>query len=135
MNSVLTCALSLLFAVSCGSAPNATPAADPLAAAGAFTLRSVDGIPVPTSFTSSGYTQQFVADTLTLAADGTWSERPVFHYSYGSTTTDQAPRAGTFTRDGSAVTLSSNGQVVFSGTVNGDALMLTRMPFSYAFQR
>ena len=83
--------------------------------AGAYTLVSVNGNPVPTSVDHQGAALQVRSGTLTLGADGTCSTRTVFVPPSGTEVRREV--GATYTRDGSRLTLRWKGAGKTTGTI------------------
>jgi hypothetical protein len=97
--------------------------------AGRYTLRSVNGSPVP-YFDLRGGSEigsEYIDGFFDLNADGSWGEQLHTFYYVGSnpvrpyTTTT----TGTFALDGSTITISGPGDVARKGTVDGSTLTVS----------
>jgi hypothetical protein len=82
--------------------------------AGTYSLRTINGQPLPYTYRTSGAdTYQVVSGTITLAADGTWTETQTERQTIGGVVTSPSfSDNGTYAVTGSAITFTS----VASGT-------------------
>jgi hypothetical protein len=129
-------AVAFLALTACGS-DNVT---DPITGsiAGVYPLKTVNGSTLPYTLpggTASNNTT-VTADVITMNDNGTWSE--VFSYREtvnGSTTNQSDTDGGTFFRSGANITLSSGGSTAYSGTFNGQSLLLASGGFTLVYTR
>lgn len=133
MRRLLT-ALSLLALVTACGGDSST---DPISAsvAGTYTLRTVNGSPMPYTVQQSGpFKYEITDDAYTLSDGGAWTE--VWRdrtTSNGVVTTSENTDAGTYTRNGTAITLTSPNSGAVSGSVNGGTLSLSAEGFALVF--
>jgi hypothetical protein len=98
--------------------------------AGTYTLRTVNGLPVPYTYLTSGAdTYVLVSDVVTLTAAGGWTEQwNETHTVGGVVTTPSFQDAGTYTVSGTAIAFTSttagSPQPYFQGTVGANQLTL-----------
>jgi hypothetical protein len=118
----LTVVASLAFAAGChdsGTDPNAS-------VGGSYSLRTINGSSLPYLVLQSGtYKYEIVDDAIVLTDAGTWTE--IGHdrtTSNGQVSTDVVSDGGTFTRNGTAITLDSPASGSISGSVSNGTLTL-----------
>jgi hypothetical protein len=128
----------LLLSAALACARPAAPPPDPAIAeiAGSYVLQAVDGQPMPFSFKSGDFTATYYSVTLTITAQGTWSDQWKTRQTVYGTPTDLDPsHQGTVTRSGRSVTLSSD-SLTYEGVVTEQhGLFLIHRPFNYEFSR
>ena len=120
----------------CGSssmAPNMTPLA------GTFTLRTVNGSQLPFVVQSGEPSLTIVADVITIADGGTWTETGTFRVTEnGVTNPAVVSDGGPLVRSGSSISLQSSGsgKIAYSGTFTNMQLTLTDdIPLTYLFSK
>ena len=126
-------AVAMLVTLACGGGSDATapnPASDSIA--GTFTLRTVNGSPLPFTTRAGATTVVFISGVLTVAEGGTWSDSRSFTLSgFSETTTD----GGTWTRAGTNVAFLSTTKTGYAGTFTGSGFNLTDFTFNYTFSK
>ena len=116
--------LPLLALLACDGDGSTGPGAS---IAGAYSLTTVNGAPLPFVVQQAGtYKYEITADTYTLADAGTWTEvRADRTTSNGAVTTSTKTDAGSWSRNGTSITLTSPANGALSGTVSGNTLSLS----------
>jgi hypothetical protein len=101
--------LALVALVACGGGDKATnPASDSIA--GVYSLRSVNGSPLPYTFQAGEDSYTLTSDVITIANGGTWSETFVFQQTVNGTISEQTGSdSGVWSRAGTSVSLDSYG--------------------------
>ena len=94
--------------------------------AGTYTLRTIDGQPLPYTF-SGGL--RLTSDELTLRTDGTYED--VSRYSDGTSFVDD----GDYTNYNGAVTFYSSSGETYQGSVSRDVLTQILNGYTQVFQR
>ena len=133
MRRTLFClALAALAACSGDSStdPNAT-------IGGTYTLRTVNGSALPYIVAQSGANKyEITDDAITLTDAGSWTE--LWHdrtTTNGQVTTSANTDGGTYTRNGTAITLNSTTSGAISGSVSGGTLTLTDQGVAAVYMR
>lgn len=117
--------VGLVIAIACDDSTSAVPATPFI---GVFTLQTVEGSGLPVTLVQSGNSSvSLLADQLTIADGGTWSEqftRKVV--TNGQLGTQAGVDSGTWLQKGSTLTLFSrlNNDIPYNGTFAGNALTL-----------
>jgi len=94
--------------------------------AGTYTLRTIDGQPLPYTF-SGGL--RLMSDELTLMSDGTYED--VSRYSDGTSFVDE----GDYTNYNGAVTFYSTSGDTYQGSISRDVLTQVLNGYTQVFQR
>jgi hypothetical protein len=94
--------------------------------AGTYSLRRIDGQPLPYTF-SGGL--RLTSDDLTLMSDGTYED--VSRYSDGTSFVDE----GDYTSYNGAVTFYSTSGDTYQGSVSNDVLTMILNGYTQVFQR
>ncbi len=94
--------------------------------AGTYTLRTIDGQPLPYTF-SGGL--RLMSDELTLMSDGTYED--VSRYSDGTSFVDE----GDYTSYNGAVTFYSTSGATYQGSVSRDVLTQVVNEYTQVFER
>ena len=117
-------ALVTLTACGSDSATNAGPAS----VAGTYTLRTVNGSPLPyTVFQIDNDKYEITGGAVTLKEGGTWTQSAADRMTEGlSVVTSTFTATGTYTLSGSSITLVSPGTGIISGSVDSGTLSLTQ---------
>ena len=127
-------ALSLLtLFTACGGDGSTDPTTASIA--GTYTLRTVNGSPMPYTVTQSGpYKYEITSDAYTLSDGGTWSEIRTYRTTSNEVvTTSTNPDGGTYSRNGTAITLVSPNSGAVSGSVANGTMTLTAEGFALVF--
>jgi hypothetical protein len=137
MNIRLIAALSIApFVMSCS---NSTAPFDPATGPveGRYVMVSMDGGPLPHTWTENGLTTTIVADSLNIRSPLTWDEpRHVVLVENGFTSTTTQARSGGVTRAGAVVQLWGNqGSVAYNATLTVSGLDATYVSHTYRFER
>jgi hypothetical protein len=132
----LVALIAFVAAAGCGSdkATNAVSGS----IAGTYSVKSVDGNPMPYTVQSGSSSATLTSDVLTVADDGTWNETYAFTMTVNGTTTNQSVGdGGTWTRSGSAVSFYSNlnAATVYTGSITGGGFTLSDGTSSYLFAK
>lgn len=129
--------VALAVAVACGSDSTTQPTIATLA--GTWTLQSVNGSPLP--FTVSQTTNdklEVLSDIVTASPNGTYTEvLQIRETLNGQAVVNNVPDNGTFSVNGTAVTLSGVSSGNITGALSNDnrTLTLTEEGFAYVFQK
>lgn len=127
--------VALAVAVGCGSDSTTAPTVASLA--GTWTLQSVNGAPLPFTLSqTSTEKDELLSDVVTASANGTYSETLQVRETVGTqVVTVSSTDAGTFSVNGTAVTLSSNqiGNSFGALSNNNNTLTLTEEGFVWVF--
>jgi hypothetical protein len=113
----------VLLAMGCGDSTAPT-----VSAAGTWTLKSVNGFPVPfTAPQGNGDYVELTSDVITATATGTFTQTTVVKTSTGGQVTTQSiPDNGTYSVSGNSVTFTfASGSPSGSGTIDGNTLTVT----------
>ena len=116
--------LALAAATACGGDSSTSPSAT---VSGTYTLRSVNGSPVPYTFLQIGADKgEIVADTVIVNDGGTWSESGTVRTTQnGQVTSETVADGGTYTLTGTAITLVSTQFGPTNGSVGNGTLTIT----------
>ena len=141
----------LIGGVACGSstlptspsdagAPAAAPALAPLtpaALAGVWTLSTVDGVPLPVVISQFGDAKiELLSDTLTLAANGTSTERAQSRFTAGSRVeTDTTTEDGSFTIEGNTIRFVGKNGTQRTATLSGTTLTASVERMIWGFRK
>ena len=118
---ILALALSL---AACTSSDATSPT---VSLTGTYSLKSVNGTPLPYTFSSS---LVLTADVLTINTNGTYTD--VASYSNGTTTTEQ----GTYSNNNGAITFNDQtDSVVYSGSLSNSVLTEISGSYTEVFQK
>src|SRR5215208_6671423 len=99
--SRLANALAFATLVACGS-DSTSPQIEALE--GSYSLKTVNGQPLPVTLQGDGFTIKLNSDVMTFTANGTWSEAFAFQRTVGTTITNETDSdAGTWTRIGNTI--------------------------------
>jgi hypothetical protein len=105
-----------------------SPLTGPTSVAGKYTLRTVNGSPLPYTMMELGDDKyEITAGTLTLEEGGTWKQSGADRMTEGtSVVTSTFEVAGTYSRTGPVLTFVSEGTGTFSGSVEGDKVSVSQ---------
>ena len=117
-------ALVTLAACASDSSTNTGPAS----VAGTYTLRTINGSPLPyTLFDFGGDKYEITAGAITLGAGGTWTQSGADRMTEGaSVVTSTFTATGTYTLAGNVITLVSPGTGIVTGSVDSGRMSLTQ---------
>jgi hypothetical protein len=109
----------------CGS-ESVTAAVPTMASiAGAYNLKTYNGVPVPTVIQPVNPKVEVLSDQVVVKSDGTWSEAGEFRVTDQSGIfTQQETGSGTYTLTGSVLTFKDTNGVVTSATLNGSSFTI-----------
>lgn len=131
-----TLALILVFVAACGGSESPTT---PATIAGTYTLRTVNGSPLPFLVSGGGATKSEIVDgTLTVNDGGGWAESGHLRNTVNGTVTTSASNfvgSGYYTLSGTAITLSGPGAGPFSGSVSSGALSVAVRGYLYGYAK
>ena len=129
--------VALAVAVACGSDSTTQPTIASLA--GTWTLQNVNGSPLPFTLTQTGNDKlELLSDVVTASANGTYTENLQFRETVnGVATVSSESDTGTFTVNGTAVTLtgSQTGSIPGSLSNGNNTLTLTEEGFVWVFAK
>jgi hypothetical protein len=117
---------ALVTTAACGS--DGSTNAGPASVAGTYTLRTVNGSPLPyTLFEVGGDKYEITADAVTIKEGGAWTESGTIRSTEsGTVTTSTVTNVGTYTRAGTVINFVSAQTGPFSGSVESGTLSLTQ---------
>jgi hypothetical protein len=126
--------VALAVAVACGSDSTTQPTAS---LAGTWTLQSINGGPLPATVTQTATDKlEVLSDVVNVSANGTYTETLQFRETLnGVSTTSTSTDAGTYTVNGTSVTLNSQqiGIIPAALSNNNTTLTLTETGFVWVF--
>lgn len=129
--------VALAVAVGCGSDSSTSPTFATLA--GTWSLQTVNGSPLPFTISQSlNDKEELMSDIVTASSTGTYTEvLQIRETLNGQTTVTNVPDAGTFTINGSAITLSSSQSGSITGTLsnNNNTFTAAESGYVYVFTR
>ena len=127
--------LILAIAVACGSDSPTQPTNASIA--GTWNLTSVNGTGLPFVINQSGTDKvELVSDVVTATATGTYTEMFSFRETLnGVVTTTTEPDNGTYTINGTAITLHSSTNGSITGALNGNTFTLVDQGFVFLFTK
>lgn len=127
--------LLLALTASCGDNNSTNPAT--ASVAGTYTLRTINGTALPFTLFGSGANKvEITSDVVVLNEGGTWTETGnVRTTTNGQATNESSTDSGTYTRNGTAITLTSAASGSLSGTVSNGTLTLTDQGLSAVYTR
>lgn len=125
--------VALAVAVACGSDSTTQPTI--ASVAGTWNLQSVNGSPLPFTLTQTGSDRlELLSDVVTANANGTYTEVAQFRTTVnGQSSTSTESDAGTFTLNGTAVSLTGTQTGNINGALSGNTLTLTEQGFAWVF--
>lgn len=125
--------VALAVAVACGSDSTTQPTV--ASVAGTWNLQSVNGSPLPFTLTQTGSDRlELLSDVVTANANGTYTEVAQFRTTVnGQSSTSTESDAGTFTLNGTAVSLTGTQTGNINGALSGNTLTLTEQGFAWVF--
>lgn len=131
--------LGLAFAMACGGADSPTTPT-PTSITGTYTLRTVNGSPLPFVVPDGGAAKIEIVDgTLTVNDGGGWTESGHLRSTLNGKATASASSfvggAGFYTLSGTAITLSGSNGGPFSGSVSSGAVTVAVGIYLYAYAK
>lgn len=125
--------VALAVAVACGSDSTTQPTV--ASVAGTWNLQSVNGSPLPFTLTQTGSDRlELLSGVVTANANGTYTEVAQFRTTVnGQSSTSTESDAGTFTLNGTAVSLTGTQTGNINGALSGNTLTLTEQGFAWVF--
>jgi hypothetical protein len=130
--------LAVLLVVGAAACSVDTPAG-PLVGdiSGTYTLRSMNGSPLPFVFTSNDTTVSIDTDVLTVVASGDWSETVGYRQTVGTAaaTNETLNLVGSWTRNGNQLNFRTSLGLLYVGTATETSLNLSDAGFNYVFTR
>jgi hypothetical protein len=123
----------LVLMAACGAAT--IPA--PVGVAGSYSLRTVNGVSLPFILSQTGPSlNELVDDVITLSDNGTWtSSGHVRNTVNGQSSTTASTNAGSFTKLGESITLSSLTTGASIGVISNGTLTLGQQGVTYVYVR
>jgi hypothetical protein len=128
--------LSALALGACGGSDD--PAGLGQGAAGVYTLRTVNGLPLPAVIYQDATGKvEIVADAVTLNANGTWSESGTVRATLttGAVSTQPNTDSGTYTLNGTALVLTSLQSGATTAALSGNAFTITDVGLVLVYQK
>lgn len=126
--------LALATLAACGSDSSINPNND--AVEGVYSLRTVNGKPMPFTVQGNGVTIVLTSDVMTVNADGSWNETVAFRRTDTAGTTNEADAdAGTWTRVGDTMMFSSSANGAFQGAYANGTVTFDDPGFVAVFKR
>jgi hypothetical protein len=131
----LIATLALVALAACGSDSSTGVAVG--AVNGVFALRTIDGLPLPTQLPGAAPdTVEALDDLITLTDAGLWSENGHIRVTQGGLVTIlTATGAGSYTINGSTITLSSGNAGSVSGVLQDSTLTVTQLGSLFLYVR
>jgi hypothetical protein len=123
---VVTASLALALAAACGGDSGTNPNSD--AIEGTYSLKTVDGSPLPYKVQIGTDQVTLTKDVLTVASNGSWTESLSYTQTVnGQTSTGTEGDGGTWTRAGSSVSFYSTvyDEASYTGTYSNRTLTVT----------
>lgn len=108
--------LAAALAAACGSDPTGSITASP--AVGVYTLRTINGAPLPASYQSASAVTTVLVDTLRLTATGAYTEFALTQTAppgQAATKTDTTQLTGSYVDAGTTIGFGARGNATFSG--------------------
>lgn len=105
---------------------------------GTYSLRTVNGSPLPYTVQSGNNGVTLTSDVITIAGNGTWTEAILYRQTVnGVTTNGTEADGGTWMRAGNDVTLDSNFSqgTAYSGTFSNGTLTFDDVGFVVVFRK
>jgi hypothetical protein len=103
---------------------------------GTYTLRTFNGIAVPTGTQVDSTFTEIVSGSITLKEDDTFSASFVDRFTTdGEVTTETTPEVGTYTFSGTTIVLTATGGHPTAGTVVDGTMTLAGEDGSYMFKK
>ncbi len=129
-------ALAITFATACGGDSTTQPT--PASFAGTWSLQTVNGAALPFLVATNGSDKlEITSDVFTVTSSGTFDEMATTRTTIsGVATVDTLNDSGTYTLNGSAVTLTfaSDGSSI-AGTLSGNSMTLTQAGYAFAYKK
>ncbi len=127
-------AIFLAAFVACGGDSSTNPSES---IAGTYTLRTVNGSALPFTFYSDATTKVEVTDdAITINEGGTFTETGHTRTTTsGRVTTESIVDAGTYTRNGTAITFKGSDATPTSGSISGSSLTLADQGISAVYSK
>lgn len=127
--------LGLALLVACGGDKSTNPNSD--AIDGVYSLKTVNGSPLPFTFQVGTATVRVNSDVITVASNGTWTESIAYNQTVnGQTTNGTDTDGGAWARAGNQVTLNSNfGTGGYAGTYANGSFTFNDGGFIQVFSR
>jgi hypothetical protein len=117
----------LALAISLAACTSSDATAPTVSIAGTYTLKSINGTPLPYSFTTS---LTLTSDVLTMSSNGSYSD--VATYSNGTTTTE----IGTYSNNNGSITFNDQtDSVIYAGSLSGSVLTEISGSYTEVFQK
>ena len=130
----LFAALALATLAACGSDSSVNPNND--AVEGVYSLRTVNGQPLPFTVQGNGITIVLTSDVMTVAKDGSWTETVAYRQTIDAQTTNEADAdAGSWTRVGDTMTFTSSANGNFQGSYANGTVTFNDPGFVAVFKR
>lgn len=136
---LFTLGVAVITTVACGSDSSTGPAETSIA--GTYALKTVNSTPLPYTMPDDGSgsgTIVILADSYTLAADGTYTGVTRVRLTSGGTSNDtDVPNSGKYVRSGNSVTLtdSSDPTDKVTGSIGGGTLTISVDGFVLVYQQ
>jgi hypothetical protein len=134
--ALVAASLSLVLVAGCGGDSSTNPNND--AIEGTYSLKSINGLPLPFTIQSGTTSITLTKDVLTVASNGSWTESISYSQTVnGQTSTGTDDDGGSWTRAGSSVNFFSNvtNTTAYAGTYSNGTLNFTDAGFTQVFQR
>jgi hypothetical protein len=127
--------LFLAAAIACGSDSSTQPTTTSIA--GTWNLTSVNGVALPFTISQTANDKvELTGDVITATATGTYTELFQFRETLnGTVTTSSEPDNGTYTLNGTALTLNSATSQSITGAVSGNTFTLIDQGFVFLFTK
>lgn len=130
--ALISCALLVACSDDGTTAPTMT------SVAGAWSLQSINGTPLPFVVAQTGADKiELVSDVVTAVATGSFTQITTVRTTVsGQVTTQSVADAGAWTLNGTAVTFQFNSDgSVGTGSISGNTLTITQSGFAYIYRK
>lgn len=119
----------------CGSDSATSPTS--VTVSGTYSLQTVNGASLPAILQGSGANKiEIVSDVFTFSSTGTFTERAVVRYTEnGVVSSETFDDTGTYTKNGTAITLRYSDASTGSGTLDGNSMTLSGQGYSFVYLR
>ena len=131
----LLAVLALVAVAACGGDSGTNPNSDSIE--GTYSLRTINGSPLPFTVQSGTYSYTIKTDVITIASNGSWTETYTYtETANGQTTNGSDVDGGTWVRAGNVVNLASNfGTGGYSMTYSNGSLTVSESGFVGVYTR
>ena len=124
-----------VFVASCGSDSATAPISTSIA--GSYTLRTINGAPLPFIVLQVGADKvEVLNETVVVAEGGTFMQQGSLRVTEGGVvSTESYAETGTYTRNGTAITFVNSDGSSGTGTVNGATITISIVGFAFMYRK